>query len=89
MVRVASSTTPDGDRRPELTPFLVAQGVVSDGPGGITANGSSGRLTVHSRSDPCGHLPDDHFPSFVEWLEDWLQESVATVEPCRVCGGNL
>lgn len=71
-----------------MTPCLISRSVVAEGPGRVTSVGYS-RMTVHSRTDPCGRCPDDAVPTFAEWVEDWLDGYVATVRPCRFCGGSL
>lgn len=76
--------------RQGMTPCLVARGTLryvneQDGNSGT-------KLSVHSRTSPCGHAyasSDQPIPTFAEWVESWCEDNNIRFNRCGYCGGEL
>lgn len=81
--------TDAADHRVDPTPCYISKSVVIDYRGNPPGQNGKGRVTLHSRTDPCGHVNEDAIPTFDVFVEEWAEQWSTTVRPCRVCGGSL
>lgn len=73
--------------RVDPTPCYIGRGIVRQDYNNL------GRVRLHSRSNPCGHVTrsnqPDPVPTFREFVEDWLDGYAVSIVPCDHCGGSL